>query len=120
MMYVYLHDRVFNSVDITVEILSYIHPSAVFPIALTCKRLRDGVVRQLGLNNNCILSNAKHLVLSVELVKWVMMMGCKSPHLMEYAAEGGYLDVMKMLRIEHCSTCRWSEGVCASAALGGI
>ena len=35
--------RALNTVDIGVEVCSYIEPSALYPVSLSCKRLYDAV-----------------------------------------------------------------------------
>ena len=96
-----------NSIDIAMEIVSFISPKAMLPVALSCKRLYDGVKRYLHVNQLTLSTSPIHFVSSVSLVKWQTYMGCQSRNLLKYAAQGGHLEVLKWLRLENDPPCPW-------------
>ena len=70
-----------NSVDIAVEIVSFIQSKALLPVALSCKRLYDGVKQYLFVNQLLLSSSTKYFVNSVSLVKWALENRCTSKYL---------------------------------------
>ena len=59
---------VMNSIDIVMEIVSFISPKAMLPVALSCKRLYDGVKRYLHVNQLTLSTSLIYVVSSVSLI----------------------------------------------------
>ena len=60
----------------TVEIISFIDMDALLPVALSCKRLLDGVRVLLKIHKLSLMSNAKYFITSIHTAAWGMDMGC--------------------------------------------
>ena len=138
-----------NSIDIAIEIIRYIHINALLPIALTCKRLLDGVIKLLRTMNVALTSNGKYFISTTNTAQWAISLGCNVTIMMKHALKEGkldlikwlklhfdnviqlttndisnaalnnYFDVLKWLRLENDPPCPWNEQCCEYAAKGG-
>ena len=110
--------RVFYTLDLAGEIVSFLPQGALLPVSLSCRGLREGVRRILGPDRQ-LRSIPRQMVSSVSLVQWALAEGCTTAHICEHAAAEGNLHVLKWLREEANPPCPWDSRTCIRAAANG-
>jgi len=89
--------KVFRILDTATEIISFLHPNEMLPVAMSCKNLLNAMRRIAG---NHITTDASLFAKNITLAKWALTeMGCKFSFLCFGAAKFDQLIVMKWLQM---------------------